>query len=71
MSKKAQPSQFPDRVVLAVGFPWAMGMGKKNDPYSGIMMLKDRMGVSPKLIAFPKLLWSRDIPKYRLVLERV
>lgn len=72
-SRRAAPhcSQFPDRVVLAVGFPWATGTGKKSDPHRSLMMLRGRVGVSSKRLAFPRVLWSTTLPKYRLVLERV
>jgi|GEM_PF-5546138 len=72
-SRRAAPpcSQFPDRVLLAVGFPWATGTGKKADPYRSVMMLRGRVGVSPKRLAFPRVLWSKTLPQYRLVLERV
>ena len=72
-SRRAAPlcSQFPDRVVLAVGFPWATGTGNKANPYQSVMMLRWRVGVTPKRIAFPRALWSKTLPQYRLVLERV
>jgi hypothetical protein len=30
-----------------------------------------RAGMKTKSLKFPKTLWSKDIPKYRIVLERV
>ncbi len=65
--------KFPDRIVLAVGFPWATGTGSKIEPYQSVMMLRSRFGIGTdaKRLAFPKVLWARSLPQYRLVLERV
>lgn len=66
-----QAPDFPDRVVLGEGHPWATGLGNKQAPYYSIMVLKKPIGVAPKKLTFPKALWNREVPKYRLVLERV
>lgn len=60
---------FPDRVELAVGFPWAIGTGS----YKEIQMHSARLiGMGEQLnLKFPKELWEKDVPEYRLVLERV
>ena len=69
---KSLDPQFPERIVLAVGFPWAEGTGKKDNPYKSVMMLRNRMGVEPKRIRFPSVLWNpQKLPYYRLVLERL
>lgn len=60
--------KFKDRYVLGEGHPWAMGL----EPYYEIN-LHDGPYASDKRIPlkFPRELWSRDLPKYRLVLERL
>jgi len=61
--------KFKDRYVLGTGYPWAMGLGK---PYVEIAMLKGKLlGFGFKPLKFPEILWNKDLPKYRLVLERV
>ncbi len=60
-------SVFKNKYVLGEGYPWAMGINShfeislKELPIGGLMIP----------LIFPKELWSKDIPKYRLVLERV
>ena len=66
-----QAPDFPDRVVLGEGHPWTTGLGNKQAPYYSIMVLKKPAGFTPKKLAFPKALWNRGVPKYRLVLEKV
>lgn len=60
-------SEFPNRIVLGVGYPWAMG----NGPYHEVAMREDFIGGRNKQLKWPKTLWSPDVPQYRLVLERV
>lgn len=64
--KKPKKSTWPDRIVLGVGHPWALD----TEPYKSVQM-HDRAEVGrPKRLAWPKILWKTDVPKYRLVLER-
>jgi hypothetical protein len=59
---------FPERIVLATGYPWANG----TEPYFEIVMHKEATNSTHSVqLKFPKLLWKPDVPKYRLVLERV
>ena len=68
MKKK---KEFPKRVVLAEGHPWAHGLGKADDPYSAVSVRDTPVGGQDQVVQWPKELWDRNVPKYRLVLERV
>lgn len=68
---KPRKNPFPDRVVLGEGFPWATGLGTEADPYDTVALIKGRIGYRPIQLDFPKTLWSRKVPQYRLVLEKV
>lgn len=59
--------KFKDRYVLGEGYPWAWGL----KPYQTIGINKEKNGLNAKNIKFPKKLWEYEVPKYRLVLERV
>ena len=71
MTEAVENAQFPDRVVLAVGYPWAEGLGTKANTYSSAMMMPGPRWGTPKSFRFPRVLWSPELPQYRLVLERV
>jgi hypothetical protein len=58
---------FKDRYVIAEGYPWAYGT--KN--YKEIGLNKTPVGMIPIEMDFPKELWNKDVPKYKLVLERI
>lgn len=58
---------FKDRYVLGTGYPWAMGI----NPHTEVALCTDQKGTNFKPIKFPIALWYPDLPKYRLVLERV
>ncbi len=60
-------SPFRDRYVLASGFPWAIG----TDPYHTIGMTVSKVGIEYRRLDFPKELWRKDVPQYRLILEKV
>jgi hypothetical protein len=62
-------SKFPKRVVLAEGYPWALG----GNPYDGIQIHDNLTEGRPVSMAFPDDLWSafEPYPRYRLVLERI
>jgi len=59
--------QFKKRYVLGIGYPWALGL---ND-HVLIRMNQENTGQSPQILKWPKELWHKELPKYRLVLERV
>jgi len=59
--------KFKDRYVLGVGYPWAYGTS--NHEQIGINAFPNRN--LPIVLAWPYELWERDVPKYRLILERV
>ena len=67
MTRRKVPETFKDRYVLATGYPWAVG----TDPIIDIRMVERPTGMVPRLLKWPKELWSPTLPKYRLVLERV
>ncbi len=59
--------KFPERIILGIGYPWAYGVG----PYFEIGLNSFNTGVLPKKLKWPKELWHKDLPKYRLVLEKI
>ncbi len=67
MRKKKETPKFPKRVVLAEGYPWANGLSQ----YTEVVMRDAPHGGRNKVLAFPPLLWRADVPKYRLVLQRI
>lgn len=67
MSKTKITPGFPERVVLAEGYPWAVGTRK----YIDIRMTEGPTGMNPVWLNYPDKLWDRSVPKYRLVLERI
>lgn len=60
-------SDFPKRVVLGEGYPWLYGLG----PYREVGLNKAPMGVDPISLMWHLVLWRKDVPQYRLVLELV
>lgn len=61
--------EFPERAVLAEGYPWAVGTGPY---YYEIRMDKNNLaGSGVVALRFPEELWRADLPRYRLVLERI
>jgi len=60
-------SRFPKRIVLGTGFPWAPG----REPFLTVGLCRRKVGVNLITLHFPKALWQKRIPPYRLVLERV
>lgn len=64
MKKKAK---LQDRYVLGEGYPWALGTA----PYASIALCEERIGVRFVGLSFPDDLWQANVPKYRLVLERI
>lgn len=63
----AKAKKFQDRYILGEGYPWAMGKG----PYTEVGLTEHNRGTLFQELAFPKKLCGIDVPKYRLVLERV
>jgi len=62
-----QLSPFGNRYVLGTGFPWANG----TSPYLMIGVTLNRIGIQHRPLDFPKELWMKNVPQYRLVLEKV
>jgi hypothetical protein len=60
-------SPFKTRYVLGQGFPWVIGL----NPYTSIGLTANKVGVQYRPLTFANELWRKDVPKYRLVLERV
>lgn len=59
--------KFKKKYVLGEGYPWALGVEKHKET----SMVDRTKGVSPIVLDWPEELWSADVPKYRLVLEKV
>lgn len=64
---KKKPVEFPDEVVLGIGYPWAIGVNK----YEQISLCKAPQGLHLETLIFPKELWNDNVPKYELILRRV
>lgn len=58
---------FKKRYVLGEGYPWAIGLKE----FRHAPLASDPVGTNFELLNFDTALWSADLPKYRLVLERV
>ena len=67
MRKKSITSKFPDRIELGVGYPWAIGV----ESYKEIAMLLENTSLIFLDLNFPDILWNSDVPKYKLILEKV
>ncbi len=67
-TKKAKPIKFPSRIILGEGYPWADGI---KPSYFEIALMENPL-ISQRLpMKWPKALWQPDLPKYRLVLEKI
>ena len=64
-------TKFQSRYVLAEGYPWVTGLGNAESPYTDVRMWEEPKASRHIEINWPDELWSNDVPKYRLVLERV
>lgn len=64
---KMADDKFPARIVLGEGHPWALGVER----YKEVCLNKEPIGVEKVTLDFPEVLWSKEVPRYRLVLERV
>lgn len=60
-------NKFKDKYVLGVGYPWIYGY----ENYIQVGINKNAMGCIPIELNIPKELWNKDVPKYKLVLERI
>lgn len=60
-------TEFKERYVLGVGYPWALGI----NIYKTMALCLERTGTNYKILDWPKELWRHDLPKYRLVLEKL
>lgn len=65
---KAKLRKFKRRYELGEGYPWALGIGA---PYTDVRLSKVARGMAAEHLNWPPELWSPDLPKFRLVLERV
>lgn len=63
----AKKKVFKDRYVIGEGYPW--GYDEKKTMMIGLNY--KRAGFNTKQLRFPKVLLGKDIPKYRIVLERI
>ena len=64
--------KFKSRYVLGEGYPWVNGLGPGTHyPYYEVVMNEENMTSDRIKINWPDELWENDLPKYRLVLERI
>ena len=64
--------KFKDRYVLGEGYPLVKGLGPaRNDPHTELVMETEQLVGNRVPLNWPDELWDKDLPKYRLVLERV
>jgi hypothetical protein len=63
--------KFPKRYVVGEGFPWATGMGRVDAPYDSLKICSEPLGARFMALRFPIELWQADMPRYRVVLERL
>ena len=62
-------TKFKDRYILGVGYPHPIGIGPI---YSRLCLSKDKNALIVIELDWPnELWWDKDLPQYRLVLERV
>ena len=66
---KAKKPKFKNRYVLAEGYP--MPIGDVSKPYTMIVMWEENMSSSRIPLNVPQDIFSNELPKYRLILERV
>ena len=59
--------KFKRRYVLAKGYPWALDVA----PYIEVRMHDAPRGAVLVPLEWPAELWDVNLPKYRLVLERI
>ncbi len=59
--------KFRKKYILGEGYPWAMGTNEHKE----IALSEQAFGFSPVILSFPKELWDKSLPRYRLVLERI
>ena len=59
--------RYPKRVILAEGYPWFLGIG----PYYQMQMEVEPIHSDAIPLDVPGGSWDNDLPKYRLILERV
>lgn len=59
--------KFLKKYVLGEGYPWAMGTAEHKE----IALSEQAFGFHPVVLLFPKELWDKQLPRYRLVLERI
>ena len=58
---------FKDRYVLEEGYPWAIGIRS----YKMITLRDVPIGGVDKSLKWPAELWDKNVPKYKLVLEKI
>ena len=62
---KAKKPKFKNRYVLGTGYPWITDLGY-------VCLWEGRYNSRPIItLKVPLEIWSEDIPKFRLVLEKV
>ena len=61
-------ARFADRYVLGEGYPWGYGPLERE---TAVGVNKYPLGVDAVGLKYPPALYNKELPKYRLVLERV
>ena len=61
-------NKFKKKYVLGEGYPRALGL---QSHYDKVFLCKESSGSDLIALNFPDELWTKEMPKYRLVLERI
>ncbi len=59
--------QFKDKYILGSGYPWVYG----TIPHTRMGLCIAPTGITPVKLDWPSELWNKNLPEYRIVLERV
>jgi hypothetical protein len=60
-------NKFKKKYVLGEGYPWEYDV----DEHKRVGLNKSVSGFDPVVLKFPEEMWSNDVPKYRLILEKI
>jgi hypothetical protein len=61
--------KYKKRYVLGEGYPWMHGLA--TEKHIKISLSRASMGTAFIALDWPEELWKPDLPKYRLILERI
>jgi len=60
--------KYKRRYVLGEGYPYGYGQGP---PFKQIALTERQVGLSFVPLGFPRELWDKTVPRYRIILRRV